>query len=209
MVSLKGWTVLGLGFVAAGIIATSVSCSKGNQTQPKHPSYVTSGQFTTAHPTLLATAKDYFDVYPTHVQQPIAFTHKVHLEHGMQCTDCHKGLAEGPDATIPNVQLCMTCHQVIATNKPEIKKVAAYFKRGEDIPWQRVYGFIPTAHVMFNHAPHIRAGIDCKSCHGDMTKQTVAVRAVHLNMGYCINCHKQKNVSVGDLPFTVTFKRTL
>ena len=28
----------------------------------------------------------------------------------------------------------MTCHQVIATDKPEIKKLAAYRARGEDIP---------------------------------------------------------------------------
>jgi hypothetical protein len=184
---------VGLGLVLAGVIAALVSCSGGNQAQSKLPSYVTSGQFTTAHPTVLAAAKDYFDVYPTHERQPIAFTHRVHLEHGMQCTDCHKGVAEGPDATIPNVQLCMTCHQVIATDKPEIKKVAAYQKKDEQIPWHRVYWFYQSAHVKFRHGPHIRAGVDCATCHGDMRQQTVAVRKQGLDMHKaptdCTTCH--------------------
>ncbi len=193
MAPIRRWTRLGLLLVAAGVIATFVSCSAGNQAQHKNPAYVTSGRFTTAHPTVLAAAKDYFDIYPTHVRQPIAFTHKMHLEHGMQCTDCHKGTSEGPNATIPNVQLCMTCHQVIATNFPEIKKVAAYQKKGEDIPWRRVYWFYQSAHVKFWHAPHIRAGIDCATCHGDMKKQTVAVRKAGLNMGFCVGCHRMHN----------------
>ena len=68
--------------------------------------------------------------------------------------------------------VCMTCHQVIATDRPEIKKIAAYKARGEDIPWVRVYNYSESAHVRFNHAPHIRADVDCSTCHGDMTKQT-------------------------------------
>ncbi len=128
--------------------------------------------------------------------QPIAYTHKVHLAKGMQCTDCHTGVERGPDAAIPSVKLCMICHQVIATDRPEIKKVAAYMARGEEIPWQRVYEFSPSTHVKFNHAPHIRAKVACASCHGDMTQQTVAVRAVNLTMGYCIECHKQRKVSI-------------
>lgn len=136
--------------------------------------------------------RDFFDVRRVPVQ-PIAFTHKAHLAAGMQCTDCHAGVDQGPDAAIPSVKLCMTCHQVIATDKPEIKKVAAYFQRGEEIPWQRVYNYSPLEHVKFNHAPHIRAGVDCKTCHGDMTQQTVAVRAVNLTMGACNQCHRLKH----------------
>jgi hypothetical protein len=186
---------VGLGLVLAGIIAALVSCSSGNQPQVKHPSYVTSGQFTTAHPSVMSAAKDYFDEYPTHVKQPIAFTHKVHLKNGMQCTDCHKGVGEGPDATIPNVQLCMSCHQVIATDKPEIKKVAAYRKKGEQIPWHRVYWFYQSAHVKFRHGPHIRSGVDCATCHGEMRQETVAVRKAGLTMGFCVDCHREKKAS--------------
>ena len=151
--------------------------------------------FTPAHRTALDAVRDFFGRRRTPVQ-PIAYTHKVHLANGMQCINCHTGVDTGPDAELPSVKLCMTCHQFIAADRPEIRKLAAYFERGEDIPWQRVYNYSQSAHVKFNHAPHLRARVDCKTCHGDMTQQTVAVRAVDLKMGYCLNCHKQKKASV-------------
>ena len=159
------------------------------------PSTQDTGVYTPAHPTVFDAVKEFFNSRPSAVQ-PIAFTHKVHLANGLQCANCHVGVDEGPDARIPSVNFCMTCHQVIAKDKPEIKKVAAYRQRGEDIPWQRVYGFEPSAHVKFNHAPHIRAGVQCATCHGDMTTQTVAERKVNLTMGYCVECHQQKKVSM-------------
>lgn len=151
--------------------------------------------FTLGHDTLLEAVKEFLD-YRATPQQPIAFTHKVHLEKGLECVGCHQGVEQGPNAGLPSVKLCMTCHLAIATDKPEIKKVAAFLERGEEIPWQRVYGYYSSAHVRFNHAPHIRAGVTCATCHGDLTKQTVAIRAVDLDMGYCLNCHKQKKASV-------------
>ncbi len=144
---------------------------------------------------MLDAIRDFFGVRPA-PEQPIAYTHKVHLANGMECTNCHVNVDKGATASIPNIKFCMTCHQVIATDKPEIKKMAAYLARGEDIPWQRVYDYSPTAHVNFNHAPHIRAGEDCKTCHGDMRQATVAVRTVNMTMGFCIDCHKLKRASV-------------
>ncbi len=166
-----------------------------NQSAPEQTSAGVSSVFTPEHRTVLDSVAEFFNYRPQAVQ-PIAFTHKVHLANGLQCTDCHVGVDQGPDARIPSVNFCMTCHQVIATDKPEIKKLAAYKARGEDVPWQRVYGFLPTAHVKFNHAPHIRAGVACEKCHGDMTQQTVAERKVDHSMGFCVECHTQHKVSV-------------
>ena len=192
-------TVLYLGLI--GVIAGAVIWagarpgSTAAAPPAQSPGSASSEVFTPAHRTALEAIKDFFNWHPTPVQ-PIAYTHKVHLANGMHCTDCHVGVDTGPDARIPNVQLCMTCHSVIDTDNPEIKKIAAYYGRGELIPWQRVYDYSPEAHVKFNHAPHIRAGVDCKACHGDMTQQTVAVRSVNLTMGYCIDCHKQRKASI-------------
>ncbi len=160
--------------------------------QSKSPS---SALFTPAHRGVLDAVKEFFGYRPA-PKQPVAFPHKVHLAKGIDCTACHLGVERGPNAGLPSVKLCMTCHQVIAADRPEIKKVAAYYARGEEIPWQRVYGYYPSAHVKFNHAPHIRAGVDCKSCHGDMTQQTVAVRSIDLDMRYCLDCHWQKKASI-------------
>jgi hypothetical protein len=158
--------------------------------------FVTSGVFTPAHRDAYDAVKDFLDIHPRHPVQPIAYTHKVHLAKGLPCTFCHVGVDQGPEARIPGVNVCMSCHQTIATDRPEIKKIAAYKARGEEIPWVRVYNYSESAHVRFNHAPHVRAGVDCAACHSNLTEQTTAERKVDLNMGFCLNCHQQKKVSV-------------
>lgn len=185
--------VVAISALGAALLKESSRASEGQAADPSRT--LRSPIFTPAHRTLLDAFKDFFDAHAEPIQ-PVAYTHKVHQANGMQCTDCHTAVEKGPVAGIPSVKLCMTCHGVIAKDRPEIKKIAAYFARGEDVPWQRVYGFSPSAHVKFNHAPHIRAKIACQSCHGDMRQQTVAVRAVNLTMGYCIDCHKLKKASI-------------
>jgi Cytochrome c7 and related cytochrome c len=177
--------VLGWALVRSGLPA---------QDQASAPAQ-SSPVFTPAHRNFREAFNEFFSRHAQPVQ-PIAFTHKIHLANGLQCTNCHVGVDKGPDARIPSVNFCMTCHQVIATDKPEIQKMAAYLKRGEDIPWQRVYDYPPAAHVKFNHAPHIRAGVDCATCHGDMRQRTVAVRTVNMTMGFCVDCHKLKKASI-------------
>jgi hypothetical protein len=168
----------------------------GGEQAPANPAQSqTSPEFTPAHRSFADAVRDFFGFHPTPVQ-PIAYTHKVHLANGMECANCHNGAENSPVAGIPSVKLCMMCHQAVATDKPEIKKMAALYARNEDIPWQRVYDYSPTAHVKFNHAPHIRAQVECSTCHGDMRQRTVAVRTVNMNMGFCVNCHKLRKVSV-------------
>jgi len=162
---------------------------------PMPPHSDASSVFTTDHHSPIAAFRDFLGIRSTPVQ-PIAFPHNTHLANNLKCLDCHVGANVGPDAAIPSVKFCMTCHLVIAVDKPEIKKVAAYRARGEDIPWQRVYDYSQYAHVRFNHAPHIQANVPCSSCHGDMTKQTTARREVNLNMSYCLKCHEERKVSV-------------
>ena len=56
-------------------------------------------------------------------------------------------------------------------------------EKGLDLAWQRVYGYTQPAHVRFNHAPHIRANVECSTCHGDIAHQTVAQRNVDARHG--------------------------
>lgn len=193
--SFRWWACIAGVVGGASLVVWLVATSSSRAQSPAPAPQEDTGVYTTAHSSAGGAVREFFDIRPTPVQ-PIQFTHKVHLANQLQCVFCHTGVDQGPDATIPGTSFCMTCHVAIDADHPEIKKIAAYQAKGEDIPWQRVYGFQQTAHVKFNHAPHIRAGIDCSSCHGDMTKQTVAVRAVNLNMGYCITCHQQHKVSI-------------
>jgi len=158
------------------------------------PAEVSASVFTPAHRTMGDAARDFFGSRPT-PHQPIPFPHKVHIAKKAACTDCHETVERGPVAGIPSVKTCMICHSQIATDKPLIKQVTAYSDKGVEIPWQRVYGFTHEAHVRFQHAPHVRAKVDCASCHGDLASQTVAERVVDHSMGFCVGCHRQKNVS--------------
>jgi len=126
-------------------------------------------------------------------RQPIEYSHKKHLALGLDCLDCHSGADIRAAAGIPSVSKCMLCHQKLATDKPEVKKVIAYAAQNHEIPWERVYGFSSNAMVRFRHAPHYRANIACSTCHGDMTQATVAQRQVRHTMGSCLNCHRQNN----------------
>lgn len=149
--------------------------------------------FTVAHRTAGDAIADFFGRRPKPVQ-PIEFPHHTHIEKELGCTDyCHEGATKGPVAGIPSVNTCMICHESIATDRPRIKTMTEqYASKGIEIPWQRVYGYTRSAHVRFNHAPHIRANVECSTCHGDIAHQTVAQRNVDLTMGFCVNCHKTK-----------------
>ena len=127
------------------------------------------------------------------VRQPIEYSHKKHLALGLECIDCHSGADVRAEAGIPSVAKCMLCHQKLATDQPEVKKVIAYAAQNREIPWERVYGFPPDALVRFRHAPHYQAHIACSRCHGDMTQATVAQRQVRHTMGTCLSCHRENN----------------
>jgi hypothetical protein len=173
--------------VALGIAAGASACA---------PAPPPADVYTPAHTSTSAAVREFLGVRPKAVQ-PIAFPHKTHIEKAMlTCTDyCHEPVTKGPHAGLPSVKTCMICHDSIATDRPLIKQVTDYSKRGVDIPWQRVYGFTPEVHVRFDHSPHIRAKVDCATCHGDIAHQTVAERNVNHTMGFCVNCHREKQAS--------------
>ena len=151
--------------------------------------------FTPAHSSLAQAAKHFFYIRSEPVQ-PIPYTHKVHVQGaGMKCQECHEGVAQGPVAHFPSVRACMTCHDEVAVDSPAIKKLTEYYNKNQEPPWQRVYGWPEESHVRFNHAPHIRAEVQCATCHGDVAQMTVARRVVDHTMGFCVNCHTEKKAS--------------
>jgi hypothetical protein len=194
LTSLRNWLIVALICASGWIVIEALPA--GALPETPDPSQQPQAVFSPAHGSVRAAINDFLNWHPAQPTQPIAFPHNVHLARGLQCEVCHTGVDQGPDAVIPSVKFCMNCHLVIAKDKPEIKKMAAYQARGEDIPWVRVYDYSASAHVKFNHAPHIRAGVACSSCHGDMLQQTTAVRIVDLNMGYCLSCHTQRKASI-------------
>jgi hypothetical protein len=131
-------------------------------------------------------------------EQPIAYSHKVHVEAGIQCLFCHTSALKTPLAGIPSMQKCMGCHDVIATDNPDIQQVASYYESGEPIPWVRVN--LQPDFVYFNHQPHLGAGLNCETCHGDVGQMDVTRQTVKMDMGWCLDCHiNQPDEKVGRL----------
>jgi mono/diheme cytochrome c family protein len=160
-------------------------------------------------------------------EQPIKYSHKTHAgKLGIECKYCHNSVEKSKSAGIPTVNVCMNCHKAIGEGPEygttEIQKIydAAGFDRdnleytGETDPirWVKVHN-LPD-HVYFNHSQHVKVGgLDCKQCHGDMTKETVGrvmpieeLNALEenkikftrptLTMGWCIECHGEKEIDI-------------
>ena len=126
--------------------------------------------------------------------QPIAFSHAHHVsEVGVDCQFCHAYARRGPVAGIPSVQRCVGCHQVVLNEQPEILKVLNYWENEEPIPWVRVHD-LPN-YVRFAHKTHVRAGVDCADCHGNVAEMQAAVQVESLSMGWCVDCHKERHVT--------------
>ena len=126
--------------------------------------------------------------------QPIAFSHAHHvIEVGLDCQFCHAYARRGPVAGIPSVQRCAGCHEVVLNEAPEIVKVLDYWENEEPIPWLRVHD-LPD-YVRFAHKPHIRAGVGCTDCHGNVEAMEAAVQVESLSMGWCVSCHEERNAS--------------
>ena len=129
--------------------------------------------------------------------QPINYSHKFHAgELGLDCQYCHTGVTWGKKAGVPSLNVCMNCHSAVGYGNPEIEKLQKMWAEKKSPAWVRVHN-LPD-HAKFSHAPHIKAlkkdndpSIKaCKHCHGDVTKMEVVAQVKDLNMGFCVNCHR-------------------
>ena len=120
--------------------------------------------------------------------QPVAFPHPLHVQKlGMNCVYCHFAANKSPDPGMPAVSTCMGCHTVVATQKPEVKRLAAYWNKKQPVPWVRIHK-VPE-YVHFPHMRHVNAGVTCQTCHGQVQKMNQVYQWSSLNMGWCVNCH--------------------
>lgn len=127
-------------------------------------------------------------------EQPIAFSHARHVaQAGIDCQFCHAYARRGPVAGIPAVERCVGCHRSILTERPEILKVLAYWEEETPIPWIRVHN-LPD-YVRFSHKAHVRSGVGCAACHGDVARMDIAEQVESLSMGWCVDCHAERDAS--------------
>lgn len=126
--------------------------------------------------------------------QPVAYSHKLHAGlMGMDCRYCHNAVEDGPHANIPTTETCMNCHAAkdgkgVQVNRPEIKKLLAAYQADRPVRWQKVH-LLPD-YAYFHHGAHVNAGVGCKSCHGRIDQMEVVRQVEPLNMGWCLECHR-------------------
>ncbi|MCB0342372.1 MAG: cytochrome c3 family protein [Bdellovibrionales bacterium] len=84
----------------------------------------------------------------------------------------------------------MNCHIAVKLDSEHVQKIQASYAASTPIEWKKVH-LLPD-HVKFNHAPHIQAGKDCTVCHGEVEKMPVVKQVQSLSMGWCVNCHREK-----------------
>ena len=127
--------------------------------------------------------------------QPIAFSHKIHAgQYEIDCNYCHTGVNISKSANIPAVNICMNCHGVINTDKPEIQKILTAYEENRPIEWVRVHNLPDLAY--FNHSQHVAVGgIECSTCHGPIEEMEVVYQYSELTMGWCINCHRESEIN--------------
>jgi hypothetical protein len=127
-------------------------------------------------------------------QQPINFSHQLHIQKvGLECTHCHTTVDKSRFAGIPSLETCMTCHEAVATDKPEIQKLTKYWNEKQPVPWKRVYALPERNYVYFSHKRHVKAGFACVNCHGEVKVMPVIKRVRQLEMGWCMSCHRENN----------------
>lgn len=137
--------------------------------------------------------------------QPVKFSHAVHAgQNKTDCIYCHNYAPYSKVSGIPSGNVCMNCHLIVRNGKRsgmfEIAKVVEGYERGEPIEWIKVHN-LPD-HVYYNHSQHVNAGgLQCQECHGPVEEMDRIVQIRNLSMGWCVNCHRTRNVNFNENEF--------
>ena len=89
----------------------------------------------------------------------------------------------------------MACHESIKPESSAVKKLTAAHQRSAKVKWVRVYR-VPDF-VFFSHATHVKAEVECNTCHGPVAERDVLAKEVSTSMVMCMNCHAEKKAPNG------------
>ena len=148
--------------------------------------------------------------YTTQVEvarhQPVPFSHKHHVAGlGIDCRFCHTSVEEGAFAGVPPTKTCMSCHSLVWNEAPILEPVRESFRMDVPIEWTRVHDLPDFTY--FDHSIHVAKGIGCSSCHGKVDEMPLMWRTETLDMGWCLECHRDPvaNVRPRDKIFDMEF----
>jgi hypothetical protein len=121
--------------------------------------------------------------------QPVPFSHKLHAgDLGMDCRYCHSQVEQSAHANIPAPATCMNCHAIILKDSPKLLPIREAVATGKPVQWVRIHKLPDYAY--FNHSAHLRAGVSCFTCHGNIPEEPVVTQSAPLSMSWCLDCHR-------------------
>jgi hypothetical protein len=141
------------------------------------------------------------------IEQPIQFSHAHHVGGvGLDCRYCHTSVETSAFAGIPPTKTCMNCHSQIWSTAPILEPVRASFRDDTNLNWIRVYD-LPDF-VYFSHKIHVKQGVGCVTCHGEIDKMPLTYQANSLLMEWCLDCHRapEKYLRPRDQVFNMAYE---
>jgi hypothetical protein len=133
-------------------------------------------------------------------EQPVPFSHQHHVQGiGIDCRYCHTSVEEAAFAGIPPTKTCMNCHVQIWADSPMLEPVRESLRADKSIAWTRVHD-LPDF-VYFDHSIHVKKGIGCASCHGQVEQMPLMWREKSLQMEWCLECHRAPEFFVRPRPY--------
>jgi len=121
--------------------------------------------------------------------QPVSFSHNTHAgQLGTDCRYCHTAVEKSWFAGIPVSALCMNCHKQVLSDDDRLAQVRDSAESGRPIEWTRVHR--NPDYVFFSHAVHVRRGVGCVECHGQVNQMDTVTHARALSMSLCLGCHR-------------------
>jgi hypothetical protein len=122
-------------------------------------------------------------------RQPVPFSHTLHAgDLDVDCRYCHASVEIAAVASIPPTQTCMNCHVLVGRSSDTLAAVRDSLGAGEPLRWIRVHKLPDYAY--FDHGAHVRAGVGCVSCHGDVATMDEIQQVQPLSMRWCLDCHR-------------------
>jgi hypothetical protein len=123
------------------------------------------------------------------VPQPIPFSHEHHVgDIGIDCRFCHDTVESQATAGMPSTEVCLNCHSVLFRDSEMLAEVHTSMESGVPIAWTRVHNLADYAY--FHHGVHVKAGIGCSTCHGEVDEMPLMFRTETLHMEWCLDCHR-------------------
>lgn len=146
-------------------------------------------------------SKNMIDVLNDPVRTEVDPKHRTHLDNGINCLDCHLGVAHaGEFKNLTKMQTCFDCHDKARTPKMPANEdcMACHSNPQKVLPKGDFVFNKSSSPVNFNHSSHAVIA-KCTDCHSKIfpaKKQATTVTFInHTNGTLCFSCHNGTQAS--------------